>query len=222
MNDNRYEIIGVMPRGFVFRDREIDYWSPMAMTPAVAASRQSHFLNVVGRLAPGVTLTAARDDMRRVASALQQRYPNSNTGIGAVVVPVKEDTLGNTRVELLVLMGAAAAVLLIACANLASLLLSRAVGRRGELAVRGALGTTRARLIRQMLIEAAMVATAGGAIGLVLAPAGRAAMAQLTPRGLAALPSAALDLRLMAFTLALRSDRRPQDGWIVELLIANC
>jgi predicted permease len=203
MNDNRYEVIGVMPRGFVFRDREIDYWSPIAMAPAVAAARQSHFLNVVGRLAPGVTLAAAGEDMRRVAAALQQQYPDSNTGIGAVVVPVKEDALGNTRVELLVLMGAAAAVLLIACANLASLLLSRAVGRRGELAVRAALGASRGRLVRQMVIEAATIALAGGIIGLALAPAGTAVMAQLTPRGFAELPSSVLDLRLLGFTLAL-------------------
>ena len=150
-----------------------------------------------------MTLAAAHDDMRRVAATLEQQYPDSNTGIGAVVVPIKEDALGNTRVELLVLMGAAAAVLLIACANLASLLLSRAVGRRGELAVRAALGATRGRLVRQMVIEAATVALAGGAIGLALAPAGTAVMAQLTPRGFAALPSSVLDLRLLAFTLAL-------------------
>jgi putative ABC transport system permease protein len=130
MSDNRYEVIGVMPPGFVFRDREIDYWAPIVLTPAVAADHGSHFLNVVARLAPGVTLAAANDDMRRVAETLQREFPNSNTNIGAVVVPVTEDVLGNTRVELLVLMGAAAAVLLIACANLASLLLSRAVGRR--------------------------------------------------------------------------------------------
>src|SRR4051812_19360306 len=202
MNDNRYAIVGVMPRGFVFRDREIDYWAPIALGPQ-ASARNSHFLNVVGRLAPGVTLAAASDDMRRVAKTLEQQYPGSNTGIGAVVVPVKEDALGNTRLELLVLMGAAAAVLLIACANLASLLLSRAVGRRGELAVRAALGASRGRLVRQMILEAATIAMAGGAIGLALAPAGTAVMAQLTPRGVAPLPSSVLDLRLLAFTLAV-------------------
>jgi predicted permease len=203
MSDNRYEVIGVMPPGFVFRDREIDYWAPIDMAPAVRADHNSHFLNVVARLAPGVSLAAARDDMQRVAKELAQQLPNSNTNIGAVVVPVKDDALGNTRVELLVLMGAAAAVLLIACANLASLLLSRAVGRRGELAVRAALGATRGRLIRQLMIEAALVALAGGAIGLALAPAGSAVMAQLTPRGFAALPESVVNPRLLGFTLAL-------------------
>jgi putative ABC transport system permease protein len=201
MDDSRYEVIGVMPRGFVFRNREIDYWVPIHFSPAVAVDRSSHFLNVVARLAPGVTLGAAQDDMRRVADALRREYPGTNTNVGATVVPVKEDALGNTRVELLVLMGAAAAVLSIACANLASLLLSRAVGRRGELAVRAALGATRTRLIRQMVIEAAMVALAGGAMGLALAPLGTSVMAQLTPRGFPALPSSILDLRLLTFTL---------------------
>jgi putative ABC transport system permease protein len=203
MNDNRYEVIGVMPRGFVFRNREMNYWVPIHFSPEVAVTRQSHFLNVVARLAPGVSLAAAQDDMRLVANALTREHPDSNTNVGAAVVPVKDDALGNTRVELLVLMGAAAAVLLIACANLASLLLSRAVGRRGELAVRAALGASRGRLIRQMVIEAAAIACAGGAIGLGLAPLGTALMAQLTPRGFPPLPSSVLDLRLLAFTLAI-------------------
>ena len=203
MNDNRYEVVGVMPPGFVFRDRDIDYWAPIDLTPAVAADHSSHFLNVVARLAPGVSLAAANDDMRRVAEALQRQFPNSNTNVGAVVVPIKDAVLGNTRVELLVLTGAAAAVLLIACANLASLLLSRAVGRRGELAVRAALGASRGRLVRQMAIEAATLSLAGGGIGLALAPFGTAVLAQLTPRGVSPLPTSVLDLRLLGFTLAL-------------------
>jgi len=203
MNGSRYEVIGVMPRGFVFRNRDMDYWIPISFSAETAAVRTNHFLNVVARLATGVTLDAAKDDMRRVDEALQRQYPDLNRNVRSVLIPIKEELLGNTRVELLVLMGAAAAVLLIACANLASLLLSRAVGRRGELAVRAALGATRGRLVRQMVIEASTFSLLGGALGLLIAPAGVSVMAQLTPRGFRVQTSSVIDLRLLAFALAL-------------------
>ena len=203
LNDNRYEVIGVMPTSFLFRRGDIDYWVPIHFTPAGATERRSHYLNVVARLKPGVTLEAANTEMRRVSAVLQQEYPdvNGNARITTVVVPVKEDLLGNTSTDLLVLMGAAAAVLLIACANLASLLLSRAVSRRHELAVRTALGATPGRLVRQMVIEAMTLSAAGGVTGLTLAPAGVSLMAQLTPRGFRPVAASVLDLRLLAFTL---------------------
>jgi putative ABC transport system permease protein len=203
MNGTRYDVIGVMPRWFVFRNRDVDYWVPIAFTPQQAAARTSHYLNVVARLAPGVAIDAARDDMRRVDETLQRLYPDANRSLQSVVVPMRDDIVGNTRTELLVLMAAAAAVLLIACANLASLLLSRAVGRRGELAVRSALGATRGRLVRQMIVEATVISAAGGLLGVLLAPAGVGVMAQLTPRGFPPQPSSVLDLRLLAFAAAL-------------------
>jgi len=129
LNDTRHDVIGVMPRAFAFRNREVDYWIPMHLAPERAADRGSHYLNVVGRLKSGVSLGAARDDMRGIAQTLMREYPGSNRDLSIVLVPAKEEMLGNTRLELLVLMGAAAAVLLIACANLASLLLSRAASR---------------------------------------------------------------------------------------------
>ncbi|HEY6212529.1 MAG TPA: ABC transporter permease, partial [Vicinamibacterales bacterium] len=119
MNDSRYEIVGVMPRAFAFRNRDVDFWVPIHMSPEQAHARTSHYLNVVGRLKPGVSLEAARDDMQAIARTLTAQYPDSNLNIGVTLVPAKEEMLGNTRLELLVLMGAAAAVLLIACANLA-------------------------------------------------------------------------------------------------------
>src|SRR6185295_446542 len=128
-------------------------------------------------------LPVAADDMRRVDDMLRQQYPEPGRHATSVIVPIKEELLGNTRTQLIVLMGAAAAVLLIACANLASLLLSRAAGRRGELAVRAALGATRGRLVRQMVVEAMMFSLLGGALGLALAPAGVSVIAQMTPRG---------------------------------------
>ena len=159
-----------MPRPFVFRSRDIDYWVPIHFTPAQAAERDSHYLNVVARLKPGVSLSAARGDTDGGRRRAQQQFPDTNGRVGAVVVPLKEDLLGNTRLELIVLMAAAAATLLIACANLASLLLSRAVGRRGELALRVALGATRGRLVRQMVIEGMTLSLAGGLLGLAVPP----------------------------------------------------
>jgi predicted permease len=203
MNGNRYEVIGVMPRAFVFRDRDVDYWIPTSFSPEAAAVRGSHFLNVVARLAPGVSLDKAKDDMRRVDEALRQQYPQPGRHAPSVLIPIKEELLGNTGVQLLVLMGAAAAVLLIACANLASLLLSRAVGRRDELAVRAALGASRGRLVRQMIVEATLFSVAGGVLGLALAPVAVTVMAQLTPRGFPVQTSSVLDLRLLAFTLVV-------------------
>ena len=203
LNGTAYDVVGVLPRGFVFRNRDVDYWVPTSFSPETAAIRDSHYLNVVARLAPGVTIDAARDDVARITEGIRRQFPNSSRNLRSTIVPIKDELLGNTRVELLVLMAAAAAVLLIACANLASLLLSRAVGRRGELAMRAALGATRGRLVRQMLVEATMFSFAGGALGLLLAPAGVRVMAQLTPLGFAAQPASILDLRLLAFALAL-------------------
>jgi predicted permease len=203
MNDNRYEIIGVMPRAFAFRDREIDYWIPIHFSPEQAAQRGSHFLNVVGRLRPEVSLEAARDDMAAVARTLSEQYPGTSRDLGVFVVPVKEELLGNTRLELLVLMAAAVSVLLIACANLASLLLSRAAGRRGELAVRAALGATRGRLIRQLVIEGLLLSIAGAAASLAVVPIGRNLLASLTPIGIITTAPAALDIKLLTFTFAV-------------------
>jgi putative ABC transport system permease protein len=203
MNGSRYAVVGVMPRGFVFRNRDVEYWVPIAFTPQAAAARNSHYLNVVARLAPGVSLEAAGGDMHRIDAILTREHPDTNRRVRSVVVPIKEELLGNTRAQLLVLTGAAAAVLLIACANLASLLLSRAAGRRGELAVRAVLGATRGRLVRQMVIEATTFSCIGGLLGVALAPVGLSVLAQMTPRGFPAQTTSILDLRLLAFALAV-------------------
>ena len=203
MNDSPYQVIGVMPRPFVFRSRDVDYWVPIHFTPAQVVQRNSHYLNVVARLKPGVSMTAANADMTTIAAAQKKQFPDNDGSIVPVLVPLKQDLLGNTRLELIVLMAAAAATLLIACANLASLLLSRAAGRRGELAVRVALGATRGRLVRQMIIEGTTLSLAGGILGLAVPPLVTSVLGQLVPTGLHALPSPAFDLRLLGFSLLL-------------------
>lgn len=202
MNDNRYQVIGVMPSSFVFRNRDIDYWIPTHFTPQEAAAHNSHYLQVVARLAPGVAVKAASDDMRRIAAELAREYPTSNTSVGAIVVPLKDDVLGDTRIELLVLMAAAAAVLLIASANLASLLLSRAAARRAELAVRCAIGATPGRLIRQMVVEGLVLSSIGGVLGIGVAAGGVGVMNDLVPRGMME-RAATIDARLLAFALVV-------------------
>jgi predicted permease len=199
----KYSVIGVMPRDFVFRDHERDFWIPIGFTPQAAADRGSHYLSVVARLKPDATLDRARQEMTAIAKRLEQQYPKDNDRQGAVVVPIKEDLLGKTSLALYVLMGAAGCVLLIACANLASLLLARAVARKREMAVRAALGAGRARLVRQMITEAVSLALAGGALGLIVAEAGMKILARLVPGGLPTTAAPELDARLLLFTLAL-------------------
>jgi predicted permease len=203
LNGDRYEVIGVMPPRFVFRNRAIDYWIPIHFSPEQAAQRGSHFLNVIGRLAPGVTIDEARADLQGIARSLALQYPDSNRDLGVVLVPAKEEIVGSIRLELLVLMSAAAAVLLIACANLASLLLSRAASRRGELAVRAALGATRSRLMRQLMVEGLLLSLAGGMLGLAIVPIGRTLLDSLTPVGIEEVSQSALDVRLLAFTFTV-------------------
>ncbi len=203
LNGTKYSILGVMPRDFVFRDRERDFWYPMHFMPADHSIRGSHYLSVVARLKPDATLDRAREEMTAIAKRLEQQYPNDNYRVGAIVIPIKEDLLGNSRLELLVLMAAAGCVLLIACANLASLLLARAVARKKEMAVRAALGAGRGRLVRQMVTEATMLALAGGALGLLFAQAGMTILARLVPTGLPTTAKPALDSTLLLFTLGL-------------------
>jgi putative ABC transport system permease protein len=161
-------IIGVMPKGFFFHEREAEYWVPFAASAEDWARRGSHFLKVVARMKPGVTLERARLDMDRVAKNLQLQYPDTNAKIGAVVVPMQIDFAGDARSGLWVLQISSVFILLIACSNLANLLLARSTGRRREIALRVALGASVRQIASQLLTESLIIAVAGGGIGLWL------------------------------------------------------
>ena len=157
-----------MPRGFDFPS-DARIWIPLGMAPKAAPPRNVHFLRVVARLAPGATLDAARSEMSALAKSLQELYPDTNADREVRLVPLQEYLVGSVRPALIVLLGAAGLVLLIACGNLASLLLSRFTERQSEFALRRALGASRRSLFGQFFIESLLLAAAGGACGLLLA-----------------------------------------------------
>jgi putative ABC transport system permease protein len=166
LNDVQTKVLGVMPKGFFFREKNVDYWMPLSFTPERWAQRGNHFLNVVARMKPGVTWKKAQKEMDTIAARLQQQYPETNAKVGAVVVPMQEDFAGDTKNGLLVLQVASVFVLLIACSNLANLLLARSTGRKREMAIRIALGATRGQIAGQLLTESLLLSITGGALGL--------------------------------------------------------
>jgi len=203
-SDVRHEVIGVAPPSFVFLSRDDDYWVPMQFSPQEAAVRNNHYLNVVARLKPGVSVEAANSDIGAIARRLGEQYPETNRDFGAaVVVPMREQVLGNTRVQVVALMTAAAVIVLIACANLASLLLARASVRRGEYAVRLSLGATRGRLARQVLVEALCLSITGGVLGLAIPLLTTTFVERIVPVGLQAFTVSLMDWRLLAFAVGL-------------------
>jgi putative ABC transport system permease protein len=202
LNGAQFTVIGVLPRGFIFQGRTSDFWVPASMTPATLANRDSHLLNVVARVKPEFTVAQARQDLRAVIRKLQDQGLFDKRS-DVAVIPLREDLLGNTREALLVLLGAAGCVLLIACANLANLLLSRSMVRRREMAVRAALGAGCGRLVRQMMTESVILSLAGGGLGLGFAFAAMRMLARLVPATMPETSVPTMDGGLLAFTVAL-------------------
>jgi putative ABC transport system permease protein len=200
-----YTIIGVMPRGMpFFKDvPRFDLWVPLSYAPKDDMNtRSNHYLNVVARLKRGVTLAQAQSEMSRIAAQIEKQFPE-NKGMGAKVEPVRENLVGDVQRALLVLLGAVAFVLLIACVNVANLMLSRASAREQEFAVRRAMGASPGRLLGQLLLESLPIALFGGIGGVLLAMWGVSALESLIPSSLPRFNPVSIDGRVLAFTVLI-------------------
>jgi putative ABC transport system permease protein len=196
-------VIGVMPRGFFFPNRDVQVLAPLGGPRAeFAARRRPHFLDVVARLRDGVTLDAARQDLAQVGRALERTYPDTNTQMGVRLDGFHEFLAAADRPVLLVLMAAVGVLLLAVCANVANLQLGRAAARERELAIRHAIGAGRSRLVRQVLTEALVLSLVGGLAGAALAAAGQAAVVRLFPQALPAFAELRTDRGVLLFALA--------------------
>jgi putative ABC transport system permease protein len=203
LDGGSYEVVGVAARGFRLLDSEAELWTPYTLDARELQERGFHTLKVIARLKPGVTLEQARTEMRAIASRLERQYPDTNQGWTVDPVRMRDQLVGAIEPTLLTLLGAVCLVLLIACANAAILLLVRASGRQKEIAIRSALGATRWRIVRQMLCESLVLATAGGVLGLAAAYGGVVALVALKPASIPRLEEISIDGRVAAFTFAL-------------------
>ncbi len=197
LDGSPYVVIGVMPRSFNFPSRDAAFWVPMRFGAADFEDRDNNYLNVLARLQPGATVEEARAELGVITARLEREYPRENEQTGATVLALREYLSQSARLLLLALCGAALCILLIACANLANLLLARTLARQKELALRTALGAGRDRLVRQLLTESLVLVIAGGTLGVAVAAAALPVLARLVPDSLPIGQVPTVDLRIL-------------------------
>jgi putative ABC transport system permease protein len=214
LDGKTYAIVGVMPEGFqfpggsgtvlrTFTAAPADLWVPLTLDAETFRQRSSHSLNVIGRLKPGVTLAQATVEMDAIQKRLEQQYPTFYIGSNVTLVPLAEQVVGAARRPVLVLWGAVAFVLLISCANVANLLLSRSASRKKEIALRAALGAGRGRVIRQLLTESLLLSLTGGVAGALLAAWGVHALSAIAPANFPRRDEISIDIWVLGFTLLI-------------------
>jgi len=202
LDGQSHTIVGVAPNAGRIAE-ETDVWRPLTFDRPNMKIRRFHFLRAFGRLKPGVTLQQAQADVDAIAIGLEKQYPESNTSWRLRMVPLRDELLGDVRTPLYVLLGAVAFVLLIACANVANLLLARAASRQKEIAIRSAMGAGRCRIVRQLLTESILLSIAGGAVGLLLAVWGTEALVTLAANSIPRASGIGVDNRVLGFTMLL-------------------
>jgi putative ABC transport system permease protein len=202
LNGETYSVIGVMPPKFKFPDWA-QIWVPMAWTDEKRAVRGNHNYQVIGRLKPGVEMQAAQVELAAISARLEQLYPEDDKGWGATILPLREQMVGDVRPALLVLLGAVVFVLLIACANVANLVLGKILGRKKEIAIRMALGGSRAAILRQVVAETMILSFTGGLLGLLVARLSMILIVKLLADRVPRSIEITLDATVLAFTAFL-------------------